>query len=105
MTRTVLLLGLKGVVVEDVKNELQMPDLQVLGGTGLEDVRAAFARAQIDHVIMGAGLELETRLEIVREVFRASETTTVHMKDVASGPQGFLPFVRSILRGLEHDGP
>jgi hypothetical protein len=46
---------------------------------------------------------LETRLEIVREIFQLSDTTSVHMKDVASGPQGFLPFVRSILNGPQGD--
>jgi hypothetical protein len=48
----------------------------------------------------GAGLDLDIRLEIVREIFQTSETTTVHLKDVASGPGGFLPFVRSVLAGL-----
>jgi hypothetical protein len=27
--------------------------------------------------------------------------TGVHMKDRASGPDGFLPFVRSLLRGID----
>jgi len=49
---------------------------------------------------MGAGIDLETRLQIVREIFQLSETTTVHMKDRLSGPDGFLPFVRAVLRGL-----
>ena len=68
-------------------------------------MRCALARADIDHVIMGAGLDLEVRLEIVREIFLASDTTTVHMKDVASGPDGLLPFARSVLTGLadRHD--
>jgi hypothetical protein len=42
----------------------------------------------------------EARLEIVREIFLASDKTTVHLKDFASGPDGFLPFVRSVLAGL-----
>jgi hypothetical protein len=66
-------------------------------------VRFAFAQADINHVIMGASLDLETRLEIVREIFLTSDTTTVHMKDFASGPDGFLPFVRSVLTGLADD--
>jgi hypothetical protein len=101
MTRNVLLLGRNGIVIDDVQKQLHLPDIQVFGGTGIEDVRATFARTKIDHVIMGAGIDLETRLEIVREIFHLSETTAVHMKDVASGPQGMLPFVRSILTGLE----
>ena len=63
--------------------------------------QAAFAQTKIDHVVMGAGIDLETRLQIVREIFQASDTTTVHMKDRASGPEGFLPFIRSVLRGLD----
>jgi hypothetical protein len=101
MTRNVLVLGRRGIVVADVKNELQMPDVQAFGGTGIEDVRAVFAQTTIDHVIMGAGIDLEARLEIVREIFHLSETTAVHMKDAASGPRGMLPFVRSILTGRE----
>jgi hypothetical protein len=100
MARNVLLLGRLGVVVEDAQRQLRLPDVQLHVATGVDEVRAAFAHAGIDHVIMGAGLDLETRLEIVREVFRASDTTTVHLKDVASGPEGFLPFVRSVLAGL-----
>jgi hypothetical protein len=100
MTRNVLLLGRLGVVVEDARQQLRMPDVRLFVATGLDEVRPAFADADIDHVIMGAGLDLETRLEIVREIFLASETTTVHLKDFASGPDGFLPFVRSVLAGL-----
>ena len=101
MTKHILLLGRTGVVVEDVQQQLDTADLQLFAGTGIEDVRSAFARTHIDHVIMGAGIDLETRLEIVREIFQGSDTTTVHMKDRASGPQGFLPFVRAVLRGLQ----
>jgi hypothetical protein len=100
MTRNVLLLGRTGIVVEDAQRQLRMPDVQLFSATGLDEVRAAFAEAHIDHVIMGAGLDLETRLEIIREIFQASDTTTVHLKDFASGPNGFLPFVRSVLTGL-----
>ena len=46
-----------------------MPDLHLFTGTGIDDVRSAFAQARIDHVIMGAGLDLEIRLAIVREIF------------------------------------
>lgn len=98
---TVLLLGRTEIVVEDAERHLGMPDVRLLGGTGLDDVRRAFStEARIDHVIMGAGLDLQTRLEIVREVFERSDRTTVHLKDRATGPEGFLPFVRALLHGL-----
>ena len=63
-------------------------------------MREAFATGEIAHVFMGAGIDLERRLEIVRAVFEASDTTTVHLKDVASGPTGFLPFVKAILENI-----
>jgi hypothetical protein len=100
MATSVLVLGKPGTIIEEVMTQLNIPDVVFHGGTGIEDVRAVLARTKIDHVVMGAGIELETRLEIVREVFLLSEATTVHLKDVASGSQGMLPFVRSVVIGL-----
>lgn len=101
MTMNVLLLGRRQAVIDDVKRRLNLTDVELIGGTDLDDVRSAFARASIDHVIIGAGIDLETRLQIVHEVFLSSDSTTVHMKDRATGSQGFLPFVRSVVRGLD----
>jgi hypothetical protein len=100
-SKRVLLLGLTGVVVEDVRRTLHVPDVELLGGTGIEDVRSAFAAGAVDHVIMGAGIDLDTRLEIIRRIFETSDTTTVHLKDRISGKQGFPVFVTSVLRGLD----
>jgi hypothetical protein len=100
MTTNVLLVGKLGIVVDDAKSQIQLPDIQLFAGTNLAEVRSAFQKAGIHHVIMGAGLDIDLRLEIVRTIFQNSESTTVHMKDVASGPQGFLPFVRAVLKGL-----
>jgi hypothetical protein len=50
---------------------------------------------------MGAGIDIHASLEIVREVFKLSGTTTVHLKDAESGPKGFWPFVKSVLEGLK----
>ena len=49
---------------------------------------------------MGAGIELDARLAVVRAVYEASDVATVHLKDVASGPGGFLPFVKAISKAL-----
>jgi len=98
--KTVLLLGRLSGVVEGAQQALGLPDLHILTATGLDDVRAAFAGNAIDHVVMGAGLELDVRLEVIRAVFTTSQTTTVHMKDFASGPDAFLPFARAVLQGL-----
>jgi hypothetical protein len=87
-------------ILLDVQQQVARPNFEYFRGTSVEDIRSVFARTTIDHVIMGGGLPLETRLEMVRVIFESSETTSVHMKDVASGSQGFLPFVRSVLSGL-----
>lgn len=101
MTKRVLLLGRLKTVVDGVEHQIDEADVQIFEGTGIEDVRSTMTAVGIDHVIMGAGLDLELRLQIIREVFQRSTTTTVHMKDQASGPDGLLPFVRAILRGLK----
>jgi len=103
MTKKILLLGVLESILDNVQHQLARADLQFFGGTSIEDVQAVFAQTNIDHVIMGGGIDLETRLQMVREIFQSSDTTTVHMKDHASGSQGFLPFVRSVLRGLTGD--
>jgi len=101
MTQRILLLGRKGIVVNDAKSQINMPSLEILGGTSIDDVRTALENGgKLDHVFMGAGIDLDLRLDIVREVFKFSDTTTVHLKDSASGPQGFLPFVKAVLEGL-----
>jgi hypothetical protein len=53
VARNVLLLGLKGVIVDDVKDQVQVADIQLFGGTGIDDVRTTFERTSIDSVIMG----------------------------------------------------
>jgi len=101
MTKTVLLLGRTGIVIQDVERQLHVPDIHLVGGTGLDDAQAALARTAVDHVIMGAGIDLETRLALIREIFQQSDHTTVHLKDKASGPGGFLPFVQAVLQGIQ----
>jgi hypothetical protein len=98
--KNVLILGRERAAVEEVQAQVQSRELQLFGGTGIDDVRKTFAANTIDAVIMGAGIDLDTRIQIVREVFCLSSSTTVHMKDVASGREGFLPFVRMTLHGM-----
>ncbi len=105
MAKTVLLLGVRADVLETVRQELEVPGIEFLGGTGVADVGPAFRRADIDHVIIGGGLDLEARAVMVRAVFQSSDRATVHLKDQMSGPEGFLPFVRAVLGGLGGDEP
>ena len=87
------------MIVDDVKGSIEAPDINLFGGTNLTDVKDTFAQNKIDLVIMGAGLEINDRLDIIRYIFETSNSTTVHMKDWDSGPAGMLPFVNGILNG------
>lgn len=105
MTRRVLLLGRLPNFVEDFQRQLNVPNVELIGGAGVDDVRAALAQGDIDHVIVGGGLDLGIRLDVVKEVFESSDKATVHLKDHLSGPEGFVPFARSVLQGLNDYEP
>ncbi len=98
--RTILLLGRTPAVIADLLERVDAPAVTFFTGSSLEDVVAVLERTRVDHVILGGGLELDTRLQIVRTVFESSTSTTVHMNS-PSGPGSYLPFVRAVLRGLE----
>lgn len=100
MAKTVLLLGVRADLLDTVKQELQTPGIEFLADTGVADVGPAFRQADIGHVIIGGGLDLDARAAMVREVFQSSDRATVHLKDQMSGPEGLLAFVRAVLGGL-----
>jgi len=100
MAKTVLLLGVRADLLDNVKQALQAPGTEFLAVTGVADVRPAFRQADIDHVIIGGGLDLDARAAMVREIFQSSDRATVHMKDQMSGPEGLLPFVKAVWGGL-----
>ena len=94
----VLLLG-KAPVLEP-GFDLGIPGVEYETGSSMDELRAALAGGTFDHVIVGGGLPLDVRLELVRAVFEHSDAITVHMKDRASGPQGYVPFIRAVTSGL-----
>ena len=104
MSKKILLVGFSENVLADTQQQVERPGLEFFRGTSLEEVQAVLARTDINLAIMGAKLPLETRLEMVRAIFQASDTASVHMRPQSGpGPAGFLPFVRAVLRGLIED--
>jgi len=97
--KKILLIGKQ---LTEVPPDLNIKDAQYFAAPDLNTSQQVFEKNNntIDIVIMGAGIELEKRLEIVRYVFTASNTTSVHMKDWETGPQGFVPFINNVLSGL-----
>ena len=98
--KNVLLLARKGVDLAEVQALVDTAKVTLFAGTSFADARRVLEEVPIDVVIMGAGLDLDVRLSIVRHVFVRNSGTSVHMKDRDSGPQGMLPFVAAVLRGL-----
>jgi hypothetical protein len=96
----ILLVGKTPSVIADVLDQVDAPAVTFFSGSSLEDAVGALESAHIDHVILGGGLELDVRLQIVRSVFERSASTTVHMNS-PSGPESYLPFVRAVLRGFD----
>src|SRR5205085_11946571 len=98
--KKVLLIG-RALTNVPPTDKIPVKNIELFAASSLTEVRHVFANnSTIDIVIMGAGIELESRLEIVRYIFNTSNTTTVHMKDWATGPEGFLPFINQVLNGL-----
>jgi hypothetical protein len=99
--KKILLVGLR-LTSLPTKDEVSFNNIELSVASSLEEVQSAFEKNnnQIDIVISGGGIELEKRLEIVRYIFSTSNATSVHMKDIDSGPQGFVPFINKVLKGL-----
>lgn len=93
---------LVGKQLANVPPDLNIKDAQYFAAPDLKTSQQVFEENSnaIDVVIMGAAIELEKRLEIVRYIFTASNTTSVHMKDWETGPEGFIPYINSVLSGL-----
>ena len=97
---TILLVGRTRMVIDDARATLGLSDASLSTATNLAELEETLQIHRISHVFIGAVIGLEQRRAIVRAIVQNSETTTVHLKDAASGPNGFLPFVKVILSGL-----
>jgi hypothetical protein len=100
MGKRVLLLGLRPDLVAEFRRELEGEALEVVAGSTLADLRAVFDAGDVDHVILGGGLDIATRSSAVQVIFERSDRATVHLKDQMSGPEGFVPFAVALMRGL-----
>ena len=98
--KNVLLLGRLAINIPNIETNITTKNINIFSGTNLEEVKNVFNQNDnhINVVIMGAGIDLNSRLKIVEYIFTVSKGTTVHMKDWNSGPAGMLPFINGILK-------
>ena len=102
--RTCLIIGRKNIVVDDVSRHITAKNVTFYTAINLEQVKDIFNRHNIDVVAMGAGIDLPARLDIIKYIFETSDTTSVYLKDKASGPGGMLPFLNQILNASAEPG-
>ena len=95
----VLLTVRNRAVADDAAAALTDFDVEFFAATSVDEADAILAEVDLDHVFMGGGLDLDSRLLVVRHVFESSNSTTVHMNS-PTGPETYLPFVRAVLHGL-----
>ena len=99
-----LLVGLLMGRVEQAMAGLGIPADGVHAANTFDEARAVLGAHEICAVIMGAGIALDERLKIVRFAFEQSDRVCIHMKDRASGAEGFAPFVRQVIALYESGG-
>jgi len=99
--KKILLVG-KALTTVPPLDQFTIKDVRYFAAPDIKTVQQVFEKDSnaIDIVIMGAGIELDKRLDVVRYVFSTSNTTSVHMKDWETGPEGFVPFINRVLSGL-----
>ena len=97
---TVLLIGRTMPIIQADVEGVHRTDIDLLMATTLDEVKHQMSRGAIDGAIIGAGIDLPLRLDIVRVLLEAEGSTTVHLKDHDSGPEGMLPFTRSLIDAL-----
>jgi hypothetical protein len=100
-TLHVLIVGRLLDIVDDTRSRVRCDRAALYGATNLDEVRKTLALNPIDVMVIGAGIELSERLAIARAAFELSEHVTVHLKDKASGPAGFAPFVEQVIASCQ----
>ena len=98
-TRKVILMGKLQSNLEKGLTLITVPDIEFILCTSLDALADALTQPGVDTVITGAGLDLHIRLAAIEMIFQESDSISVHMKDFASGPEGFGPFANRVLSG------
>lgn len=99
-----ILLGLKKSVLDDAIEKIPDPAFELIGCLSIDEMKAVLEKTDIDHVFIGAGLDIDIRINATRTVLETSQVTQVHLKNFSAGPQGYVPFIRTILAGVKSEG-
>ncbi len=98
MKPVVLLVGKLPHVIGDVARQLDHLPIQWLGAHDQPEViHQLEAEPRIECVIIGGSLDDDTRGDIIALIATQRPDLCIHIKDRASGPDGMVPFVRSVV--------
>ncbi|MEX0301998.1 MAG: hypothetical protein AB3N24_06200 [Leisingera sp.] len=99
MKPVVLLIGKLPHVIGDVAEQLDHLPIQWLGAHDQpEVVRQLETEPRIECVIMGAGLDDQTRGDLIGIIAALRPDVCIHLKDRSSGPEGLVPFVEQVVQ-------
>ncbi|EBA15051.1 hypothetical protein RSK20926_04187 [Roseobacter sp. SK209-2-6] len=99
MYPVVLLIGKLPDVLGNVARRLDHLPIEWLGAHDqAETVRQLECEPRISCVIMGAGLDDQTRGDLIELIATLRPDLCIHLKDRASGPAGMLPFVERVVK-------
>lgn len=95
-----LLVGRLPGIVDNIKAQIEVPGIEMYGATNAAEVRAEMSNHPIDTVIMGGGLDDDTRGALCKLIMSIRDDLSIHLKDRASGPEGMTEFVRGVIKGF-----
>jgi hypothetical protein len=99
MKPVVLLIGKLPHVIGDVASQLDHLPIHWLGAHDKAEVlRQLETEPRIACVIMGAGLDDQTRGDLIGIIAARRPDVCIHLKDRASGSEGLVPFVERVVR-------
>lgn len=99
MKPVVLLIGKLPHVIGNVARQLDHLPIQWLGAHDQpEVVRQLESEPRIACAIMGAGLDDQIRGDLIGIIAALRPDICIHLKDRASGPDGLVPFVETVVR-------
>lgn len=67
----------------------------------VDEMKTVLVEQKLDHVFIGAGLDVSIRVEATKTVPENSLVTQVHLKNVSAGMDGYMPFTKTILAGIK----
>ena len=97
MSKNVLIVAHTSAWLDDFMKQIDAENVELSGGTSLDDVRRILDQRSIDIVIMGPPQEGDGRLQMIEHIYKVSKSTSVHLKAINADP---LTFVNSILAAL-----